>query len=481
MQKNREKDGYVTIYFSLSLLIMLSLIFTLIEGIRMQTIRFQTECVMDLGLSSIFAEYHRELLNQYDLFAIDTSYGYEQADEERTESHLLQYMNMNYTAAGRDRIPGYKDLTAVHADNAAIFDVSYLSDGKGMVLKYQIVQYMKEKTGLSYVEECIPVDYKSKEQEYEKLEEEKEGKFSLIDEILKEINAKKEEYEETVSISNPAEQVESMRASSLVSFAVESSETISCKQVPLSSYISHRNVREGAGLRSTQKLPNGPVEKVLFLQYLFDKCGYYHEKKEEGALSYQLEYLLYGNGSDIENLNDFTNQVFKIRYATNAAYLFTCSSKIAQAAELAAAVTTGIGSPQLYEAVKITILFAWCYAESVQDIRILFDGKEAAVVKNDATWNIPLSKLLMFSSSLNSYKSAEGGITYKDYLESFLFVKEETILRMRLMDIMEMDLQKTVGNQSFKMDQCIYQLKAKVNVSSDYGYGYSICREYSYE
>ena len=111
----------------------------------------------------------------------------------------------------------------------------------------------------------------------------------------------------------------------------------------------------------------------------------------------------------------------------------------------------------------------------------MFDGKEAAVVKNDATWNIPLSKLLMFSSSLNSYKSAEGGITYKDYLESFLFVKEETILRMRLMDIMEMDLQKTVGNQSFKMDQCIYQLKAKVNVSSDYGYGYSICREYSYE
>ena len=152
LKKNIQKEGYITVYLSLSLLVMLSLIFTLIEGIRMQTIRFQTECVMDIGLNSIFAEYHRELLDQYDLFAIDTTYGYEQADEERTESHLLQYMNMNFIAPGKDRIPGYKDLTGVHADNASLSDMAYLSDGKGMVLKYQIIQYMNEKTGLSLVD-----------------------------------------------------------------------------------------------------------------------------------------------------------------------------------------------------------------------------------------------------------------------------------------------------------------------------------------
>ena len=73
LKKNIQKEGYITVYLSLSLLVMLSLIFTLIEGIRMQTIRFQTECVMDIGLNSIFAEYHRELLDQYDLFAIDTT------------------------------------------------------------------------------------------------------------------------------------------------------------------------------------------------------------------------------------------------------------------------------------------------------------------------------------------------------------------------------------------------------------------------
>ncbi len=481
MEKNMKKDGYVTVYLSLSLLVMLSLIFTLIEGIRMQTIRFQTECVMDIGLSSIFAEYHRELLEQYNLFAIDTSYGYEQADEERTESHLLQYMNMNFTAAGSERIPGYRDLTAVHADNASLSDITYLSDGNGLVLKYQIVQYMKEKTGMSFAEEWIPEDFLEREAEFGGLESQNNNSHSLIDEIIEELNASKEDCEEEIAISNPADQVQSMRAGSILSFAVKNSEEISCKSVPIFSYISHRNRKEGAGLKSGQVSPGGMIEKVLFQQYLQDKCGYFRNAKEDGALSYQQEYLLYGKESDMENLEAFANQVFKLRYVINAAYLFGSSAKMAEVSELAAVVTAGIGSPQLYEAVKITILFAWCYAESIQDMRILFDGEGTAAVKSDATWNIPLNELLMFTSSLDSYKAVEKGITYGDYIRSFLFVKEEEILRMRLMDLMEMDIRGTQGNQNFRMDHCVYQLKADVNISSAYGYGYSICREYSYE
>lgn len=481
LKKNIQKEGYITVYLSLSLLVMLSLIFTLIEGIRMQTIRFQTECVMDIGLNSIFAEYHRELLDQYDLFAIDTTYGYEQADEERTESHLLQYMNMNFIAPGKDRIPGYKDLTGVHADNASLSDMAYLSDGKGMVLKYQIIQYMNEKTGLSLVDNLISENISQQATQYEGLESERNTKHGLINEILRELNEAREEEEERISINNPADQVDSMRESSLLSFAIKNSGDISCNQINLESYISHRGYSEGVGLWEIQEMSNGIVDKTLFQQYLVDKCGYFHEKKEQGALEYQLEYLLYGKSSDIENLDAFAKDVFKIRYVINAAYLFSNGTKMAEVSELAAAVTAGIMSPELYEAVKITILFAWCYAESVQDLRILFDGKAAALVKNDGTWNIPLSELLMFSSSLDSYKEAAGGKTYKDYLEAFLFIKEEEILRLRLMDIMEMDIRKTTGNEHFKMDACIYQLKADVNVTSQYGYGYSISRRYSYE
>lgn len=481
MEKDMGKEGYITVYLSLSLLVMLSLIFTLIEGIRMQTIRFQTECVMDIGLNSIFAEYHRELLNQYGMFAIDTTYGYESADEKRTESHLIQYMNINFSAPGKDRIPDYKDLTAIQADNTKFSKVSYLSDGNGTVLKYQIVQYMKEKSGLSVVDSYIPDDFSGTEGEYHELESKRESSNSIIDEILQELNNARAEGESEISIHNPADQVDAMRGTSLLTYAVKNSGDISCRQVDVSSYISHRDYREGYGLWEEQKRPDGMLDKTLFQQYLFEKCGYYQEKKEQGALQYQLEYLLYGKGSDIKNLDAFASQVFAIRYVINAAHLFSSASKLTEASELAATVTATIASPQLYEAVKTTILFAWCYAESVQDLRIIFDGKAVATVKNDVTWNTPLSELLTFTSSLDTYKEASGGKTYKDYLQGFLFMKDEKTVRMRLMDIMEMDIRETTGNENFKMDACIYQLEAEVNVSSKYGYGYSICRDFSYE
>ena len=481
VKKNTEKEGYITVYLSLSILVMLSLLFALIEGIRMQTIRFQTECVMDIGLNSIFAEYHQELLEQYDLFAIDTTYGYEAADVNRTESHLLQYMNMNFNVPGKDRIPGYKDLTAIHADNAGLSDISYLSDGEGMVLKYQIIQYMKEKSGLSVADSFFNDEFGKSEEQFNKLEGERKSTKGNIKKILELLNSEREEEENEISIDNPADYIDGMRGSPILSYAIRDSSGISGSRVSLENYISHRNYKKGSSLWKGQSLPDGISDKILFHKYLEEKCGYYQEKKKQGALEYQLEYLLYGKGSDIENISDFAEQLFQIRYVINAAYLFASGSKKAEAGELAAVVTAGIMSPELYEAVKLTILFAWCYAETAQDIRILFDGKAVAKIKNDTTWNIQLSELLMFTSSLDSYKDVPGGKTYYDYLSALLYAKDENIVRMRLMDIMEMDIRNTYGNSFFMMDACIYQLNATVNISSRYGYAYSIVRNYSYE
>ncbi len=483
MKHKMKKDGYITVYLSLTIAVVLIFIITLTEGVRVQTIKFQTEGVMDIGLNSIFAEYNRELLNQYGLLAIDTSYGESGASIERTQSHLLQYMNMNFNAPGKEAILQYRDLTAIHADNATLSDISYLSDEKGKVLKYQIVKYMKEKTGLSYVEDVGNFfSLSESDGKYRKLENEKKSSFGQVNELLSEINeVRRQEEKEEVSIENPAEQVERMNHSLLLDLAVKDSFTIMRREVDLSRYISHRNYKEGAGLWVEQESPDSVVNNYLFRKFLMDNCGYYGKLKDNSCLGYQLEYLLYGKSNDFDNLDAFAGQLFRARYVVNAAYLFANSAKVSQAASLAATVTAGIGSPQLCEAVKITILFSWCYAETMQDLRIIFDGNGVAWVKDDATWNVPLSELLMFTSTLDSYHAVEGGKTYYDYLSEFIFLKEEKILRMRLMDIMEMDIRMTSGNRYFRMDDCVYQLAADVNVTSSYGYGFSIKRDYSYE
>ena len=292
---------------------------------------------------------------------------------------------------------------------------------------------------------------------------------------------RRQEEKEEVSIENPAEHVENMGKSLMLDLAVKDSSTILCREVWLSDYISHRNYKEGVGLWEEQKMPDGVVNNYLFRKYLMENCGYYGNLKKNSQLGYQLEYLLYGKNNDFDNLDAFAGQVFRTRYVINAAYLFSNSAKVNQAATLAATVTTGIGNPQLREVVKITILFSWCYAETMQDLRILFDGNGVARVKDDSTWNVPLSELLTFTASLDTYHATEGGKTYYDYLSEFVFLKDEKTLRMRLMDIMEMDIRKTAGNRYFRMDGCVYQLAAEVNVTSDYGYGFSIERDYSYE
>ena len=66
------RKGYLTVYLSLSLALILSFILTLIEGARISVIRMEAECVADIGMNSVLAEFHRELLEQYDLLFVDT-------------------------------------------------------------------------------------------------------------------------------------------------------------------------------------------------------------------------------------------------------------------------------------------------------------------------------------------------------------------------------------------------------------------------
>ena len=66
-----EKKAYITLYLTLVLGVLLSLVFVLLEGIRNKTMRTEVESVMDIGLYSVFGEYHRQLLEQYDLFFVD--------------------------------------------------------------------------------------------------------------------------------------------------------------------------------------------------------------------------------------------------------------------------------------------------------------------------------------------------------------------------------------------------------------------------
>lgn len=83
----KKSRASVSVFFVLLLSLLLSLLFALHAGIRRSTCELQIEYAMNASMNGIFAEYHRQLLEQYDLLAIDTSYGTGTFEVQNTAEH----------------------------------------------------------------------------------------------------------------------------------------------------------------------------------------------------------------------------------------------------------------------------------------------------------------------------------------------------------------------------------------------------------
>ena len=151
--KREKQNGYLTVYLALVLAVMLSLYLALIEGVRSNAIRLEAECVTDIGLNSVMAEYHRELLNRYNFFAVDSSYGTARAGSSNVEQHLQHYMNRNFSMEDVF-LSGllYKDFIALEAGDTEVTSVSILTDGKGEVFRKRAVEAVKDDVGITTLE-----------------------------------------------------------------------------------------------------------------------------------------------------------------------------------------------------------------------------------------------------------------------------------------------------------------------------------------
>lgn len=486
MIESRMK-GYITCYLALTLGIMLSLIFTLFEAVRIRTIRTETEGVMDLSLFSVFGEFHREMLEQYDLFFVDTSYGEGTAQVKRCEEHLQYYMNENFSKDGLTELIGFRDLTGLHCDNVEFTNYMYASDGQGQVLMYQIMKYMQNKTGLDQIEKVLS-GFENIEENGISLEdmdsewEESEGRLAqLVEERKEQLQVSQTEEDTPIGFDNPVSQISQIKAQGVLGLALPGNKQISSMEITPEYYCSQRKLASGKGSLKISDQGWQMTKKALLEKYLLEKCSSYEKPLEKAVLKYQIEYILHGKSGDMENLEATAEDILRIRQGINFAYLLTDSAKLEEADAMATVLSAVLLSPEIKEVLKVTILFAWNYAESVKDVRILLDGNKLPLWKNEESWNTPLIQLLSFTSHLGEYESAAEGNSYQDYLVFLLAAEETKDILCRFMDICEMDIRVTEGNQYFQMDGCLYGIRAKANVSSDYGYGCEITREYIYE
>ena len=476
MKKGYKADGSISIYLALTFTVMLSLILVIIEGAREEAIRLKAECAVDLSLHSVFAEYNRELLEQYDLFFIDTSYGLDHASIHRTEEHLKAYLDDNFTL---DQGAGIlKDLMALYTEEAVITDYSLASDEMGILIKRQAVSYMKDLFGAEYVSE-LKRQLETVEGEgllTRDVTSERLSNQSALDSI--EIPPKQVGEDEWVEVEldNPADAVNAARGN--LSLVIDPEKGLSSAAIDPANYISARIPNQGSGLAGREGIGGG--DEMIFNEYLIKKCGCYTQPKEEGGLQYQLEYILAGESSDIENLKAVVNKLLLLRETANVIYLFSDGAKMAEAEALAIAVTAEIPVPGIEQLVKISLIFAWAYAESVYDVRTLLKGGKIPLVKNAETWHYSLSGMLSFGGDEGGEIPDIEGVDYEGYLRMFLALENVEQKTMRAMDIIEMDVRKCPGNAYFRLDTCVDRIKAEIHTASNYGFSHEITRSFYY-
>lgn len=495
------QKGSITIYLALLLSVVLSLFLSVLEEGRISAIRMKTEISMDAALYSIFAEYNRALLEQYDLFFIDSSYGSGQGSLQKVKKHFEDYANDNMKPAYEKQDILIKDLIGIEVEETEIVKYSIATDEEGIIFKRQAIDYIKDKYGLSYINKFKRQleDAKGNNLFERDVTSEREENDSRIEGIIRDFNNKQREEKDDwidVTLDNPADSINKTRGRGSLSFVINRDTPISNNAVNLQNYISAREPIKGDGLCNRQQPET--MDKLFFYAYLFDKYGNYVHPLDKGELQYQMEYILAGKNNDMDNLKWVVNRLILLRESANIVYLFSDKAKMAQAEAFALTLSAVMTIPELTELIKMALIFAWAYAESIYDVKQLLNGERIPLIKSDSTWHYSLEGMLSFEEEIEkrdndiivkrenertkkeSIFAYKDGLSYSDYLLLFLSTAKEKKIIFRAMDIMEMDIRKTPGNGSFRIDGCIDYIKVEMKTKSRYRYSCTILREYNY-
>lgn len=421
MKKLQEQGsgfkGEITAFSALIFILMLSIVGALVESASIQMKRSTKRAAMRLALESVFAEYHVELLKQYDLFAHVGS-------TEEVVRNRLQYFGATEMKHELEK-------------------VQLLTDDGGRAFFEQAVAYEKDWIGVEELTFADDFPFFSGENP----EEQEKSILQQIEDILEEKDVSLSE------VDNPLQSVQNLRSRGLLTLVLADASTVSNRTLNAKDLPSMRELKIG---NYEESRGSGSIEKLFFVAYLTEHFSDTTHCDEAKALLYEQEYLIGGKTSDRENLEQVCKKILQMRMAANYTYLLTDTEKQAEAETAATVICSLIASPELIGLVKQGLLLGWAYGESLVDVRVLLKGKKVPLVKTAASWQLQFSNLTKLGTAEESVdeKESKQGIGYEDYLKCLLVLENRETLCLRGLDLIE-------SNLHIKTDQCMTKAKIK--------------------
>ena len=441
-----KKRGEITAFLSLIFILLISFILAMTESAYIQTAKNQSRLDVDRAIFSVFGEYQKELLEEYELFAFDASYGSGEFSGDLILNRLAYYGSMGM--------------------QQEITDIQFLTDHNGQAFREGVVTFMESHSGIESLRELTGWT-----QEWEEQSISGEEISDSLNESLKENGALLPE--EAAAMTNQVSN------GNFLSLVLPKDFQLSRKSIIKSEQVSERGKNTGWGTLPMQQGLGGLEEKVLFQHYVTDKFNTAVDSKSETrSLDYEVEYLICGNASDEENLKEIVTKLLLFRLAMNYMYLQTNSGKQQEAALMATAIAVVLMNPEAEVVIRQLLLVLWEFGVSILDLRALLDGKKTAFYKTDETWHLSLSSLFSLGSSEDVIEGADegSGLDYTQYLQILLCLKSIDELTMRALDRIEQNLIVEKGLVQFRADTCVTKIKVSntAEIGAGYQYGFPV-------
>ena len=460
------RSGSVTIFLGLCLSMVMSLFFSMTEVTRFLALSKEGESLFYSATQSAFGEYNRPLWEEYGILALDTDYC--GSAENDGVCNTVRYYLTEGVGAKNAIQESSVDFLKLGVENISNRESIYLTDEKGAALIKEAARCMEGELAAAVVSEI--------QNNCESIQEDAQNEVDLstvLENAATSLNQttvgaeeaeteqkNKDEQEEDTKEDVPGNDdaknlIQSTREyiSKGVLAQVIPTEGISDKVYTTRSTVSERALNQGDGDVDSVSV----FERALFQYYLTNHFSGYVEKVHEGGMDYELEYILCGKKSDLENLAGTVERLLAIREVENMISLYQDANKVAEAKALAATATAVCLHPELEEVVSYGIMIAWAYLESVLDVRLFLAGGKVSFIKTPMEWTSELATLVDCFNVQKKAKECEGGITYKQYLLGLFSLESQEKIAYRAMDLMEETLHQKEHYESVKIDHMLVQ------------------------
>ena len=245
------KRGSITVFLALTLGLILSLLSSGLESARMAAARTQILNGMDIGLYSLFGQYDKSLLKDFDLFAVDGACGGKEMNLASIYDNLESYMkpvmkqNSQKLSVQQGGISGYLLMTDSEGEVEAERQGNEI-ESKGTIENYESEMDTAQQKSQALLEE-------------KKKQEQQNGQDGFTDgKMLPSVTEKNP----PAKVENPIPVIRKVRKMGLLDLVLPFGKEVSDKKVKTKELVSGRKLETGLAMEDSVKADGSMLSQV---------------------------------------------------------------------------------------------------------------------------------------------------------------------------------------------------------------------------